>query len=162
MSGMHDYRTHVSWRSEVGSEEFLNGQYSRGHFLQFECGPAVRSTASHSVVGKRWAEAGAVDPEQMLVAAISSCHLLSFLHVSRDAGFIVLSYEDNAEGTMEKNALGRLFIARVVLRPKVVYSGTPPTVEQRDALHHRAHEECFIANSVRTEISVQDHSSEIQ
>jgi organic hydroperoxide reductase OsmC/OhrA len=152
---MASYRASVSWKLEASGQEFLKGQYSRGHAVRFEDGPEVRGTASHHVVGKRWAEAGAVDPEQMLVSAISTCHMLSFLHVARDAGFAVTSYGDDAEGVMEKNSEGKYAVTRVTLRPTIVYAGNEPSAEQSEHLHHRAHEECFIANSVRTEIRVE-------
>jgi organic hydroperoxide reductase OsmC/OhrA len=139
----------------VSGPEFLKGQYSRGHAVRFEDGPEVRGTASHHVVGNRWAEAGAVDPEQMLVGAISTCHMLSFVHVARDAGFVVTAYDDDAEGVMEKNSAGKYAVTRVTLRPRIVYLGKEPTAEESEHLHHRAHEECFIANSVRTEITVE-------
>ena len=151
---MASYRASVSWKSEVNAEEFLKGQYSRGHAVRFEDGPEVRGTASHHVVGKKWAEAGAVDPEQMLVGAISTCHMLSFLHVAREAGFVVTSYRDQAEGVMEKNATGKYAVTRVTLQPEIVYAGKSPSAKEGEHLHHRAHEECFIANSVNTEIVV--------
>jgi organic hydroperoxide reductase OsmC/OhrA len=129
--------------------------------VKFEDGPEVRGTASHHVVGKRWAEDGAVDPEQMLVGAISTCHMLSFLHVARDAGFVVTSYEDEAEGVMEKNAAGKYAVTRVTLKPKIVYAGKEPVADESEHLHHRAHEECFIANSVKTEIVVSHHRTAV-
>jgi len=155
------YRASVSWRSEASGAEFLKGQYSRGHCVRFEDGPEVQGTASHHVVGKKWTEAGAVDPEQMLVGAISTCHMLSFLHVARDAGFVITSYEDDAEGVMEKNAAGKYAVTRATLNPKILYEGKEPTAEESEHLHHRAHEECFIANSVETEIVVSFQSSAI-
>jgi organic hydroperoxide reductase OsmC/OhrA len=100
-----------------------------------------------------------VDPEQMLVGAISTCHMLSFLHVARDAGFVVSSYDDDAEGVMEKNAAGKYAVTRVTLSPTIIYAGKEPTLEESEHLHHRAHEECFIANSVKTKIVVSEHAS---
>jgi organic hydroperoxide reductase OsmC/OhrA len=116
----------------------------------------VPGTASHQVIGNRWAAPNAVDPEELLVGAISACHMLSFLHVAREAGFVVASYRDDAEGVMEDIGDRRQAVTRVTLRPQVTYSGKQPTPEERDHLHHAAHEMCFIANSVKTEIAVEE------
>jgi organic hydroperoxide reductase OsmC/OhrA len=151
---MARFRARVDWALAPG-EDFAAGRYLRGHAVGFEDGPQMRGTASHHVVGDRWAEVGAVDPEQMLVAAIASCHMLSFLHVARLAGFGVAAYRDEAEGLMEKNAEGRLAITRVELRPEIGWLGAPPAPEALERLHHEAHETCFIANSVKTEILVR-------
>jgi organic hydroperoxide reductase OsmC/OhrA len=148
------YRASVDWALQPG-EDFPNGRYARGHAVAFEQGPEVRGTASVHVVGNKWAEEGAVDPEQMLVGSISACHMLSFLHVARLAGFVVTRYRDEAEGLMEKNAEGRIAITRVTLRPAIAYDGRTPDDAEADHLHHEAHEACYIANSVRTEIVVE-------
>jgi len=152
---MSVHRATAEWRLGAG-EDFLPGRYSRGHTVTFEGGHELPGTASPHVVGNKWAAAGGVDPEEMLTAAISTCHMLSFLHVARTAGFTVVSYRDEAEGLMEKNADGRLAITRAILRPRIVYAGAGPTPEERDRLHHEAHETCFIANSVKTEIVVEE------
>jgi organic hydroperoxide reductase OsmC/OhrA len=152
---MSTHRATVAWRLQDG-EEFLTGRYSRGHTVSFEGRHEVPGTASPHVVGNKWSAPGAVDPEEMLTGAISACHMLSFLHVARTAGFTVLSYRDEAEGLMEKNAEGRLAITRVVLRPQIAYAGRTPSAEERGHLHHEAHETCFIANSVKTEVVVEE------
>ena len=152
---MSKHRAVVEFRLEDGAD-FLAGRYSRGHSVTFEGGHAAPGTASAHVVGNRWSVAGAVDPEEMLVGSISACHMLTFLHKAREAGFTVTRYRDAAEGVMEKNAEGRLAVTRVTLRPEIAYSGTRPTAEQADRLHHLAHEECFIANSVTTEVMVEE------
>jgi len=103
--------------------------------------------------------AGAVDPEEMLVGAINTCHMLSFLHIAREAGFIVTRYRDAAEGVMEKRDDGEMWVSRVTLRPEVTYAGRQPTPAERDHLHHAAHQICFIANSVKTEIVVEEQVS---
>jgi organic hydroperoxide reductase OsmC/OhrA len=148
------YRASVDWTLAEG-EDFAKGRYSRGHAVAFEDGPQVRGTASAHVVGNRFAEAGAVDPEQMLVAAASACHMLSFLHVARLAGFVVTRYRDAAEGLMEKDAQGRIAITRVTLRPQIAWEGPTPDAAQLGYLHHEAHEACYIANSVTSEIVVE-------
>jgi len=145
------HRATVEWVLREG-EDFAAGRYGRGHTTRF-AEHTLPSTASRHVVG-RWAAAGAVDPEEMLVAAISSCHMLSFLHCARLAGFVVARYSDAAEGTLEPDAEGRLAVTRVTIRPQVDYAGARPGEEERDRLHHEAHAACFIANSVRTRIEV--------
>ena len=152
---MGKYRASCDWTLDAPGEDFLKGRYPRAHRVAFGSGVEVPGTASHQVIGNRWAAPGAVDPEEMLVGSISQCHMLSFLHVAREAGFVVASYRDDAEGVMEKNAEGRLAVTRVTLRPEIAYSGTRPTAEQAGHLHHLAHEECFIANSVKTEVVVE-------
>ena len=150
---MATFRATIEWTLKPG-EDFASGRYSRGHTVGF-AEHVVPATASHHVVGK-WAAPGGVDPEEMLVASISNCHMLTFLHRARLAGFVVTRYRDAAEGVMEKNAAGRMAITRVTLHPEIAYEGRRPTPAERDRLHHEAHEECFIANSVRTEITVKE------
>ena len=150
---MASYRATIEWTLKDG-EDFANGRYSRAHTVAFT-EHVVPATASHHIVGK-WAAPGAVDPEEMLVASISNCHMLTFLHVARLKGFVITAYRDAAEGVMEKNAEGRMAVTRVTLRPEITYAGPRPTDAERDHLHHEAHEECFIANSVKTEIVVEE------
>lgn len=152
---MASYRASVDWALEPGSD-FAAGRYSRGHSLLFEGGPAVPGTASHHVVGRKWAVEGAVDPEQLLVGALSACHMLTFLHVARNAGFVVTRYRDEAVGVMEKNAEGRIAVTRVTLQPEITFEGRRPTPAEAHALHHEAHEGCFIASSVKTEVRVEE------
>jgi organic hydroperoxide reductase OsmC/OhrA len=107
-------------------------------------------------VPKPLASESAVDSEEAFVAALSACHMLTFLDVARRAGFIVESYEDSAEGEMERLAAGRWWVSKVTLRPRIVFSGErAPTEVELDELHHKAHEACFIANSVKTEIAIE-------
>jgi len=114
----------------------------------------VPASASPHVVGK-WAVEAAVDPEEMLVAALSSCHMLSFLHLARVAGFTVTAYDDHAEGVLEEETPGRQAITKVTLRPKIKWAGKAPDKEALSRLHHEAHDICFIANSVKTEVTVE-------
>jgi organic hydroperoxide reductase OsmC/OhrA len=116
----------------------------------------VPGTASHNVVGNKWATPKAVDPEEMLVASLSQCHMLTFLHKARDAGFVVSHYRDEAEGVMEPNGEGRMAVTCVTLRPEITYAGREPTATERDNLHHAAHKDCVIANSVKTEVVVDE------
>ena len=149
---MAKYIAQVSWTLQNG-EDFRNGRYSRGHTIGFDGGTTVPGSASPHVVGK-WAVQSAVDPEEMLVAAISSCHMLSFLHVARLADFTVASYRDDAEGTMQEIAPGKQAITAVVLHPNIDWTGEAPDQAKLEQMHHEAHEACFIANSVKTQISV--------
>lgn len=151
------YRATIEWSLKDG-EDFANGRYSRGHTVSF-AEHVVPATASAHVVGNKWAAAGAVDPEEMFVAALSNCHMLTFLHRARLAGFVVTHYRDAAEGVMEKIEGGRMAVTRVTLRPEITYAGKRPTPDEADHLHHEAHEECFIANSVKTQVLVEEVSA---
>ncbi len=129
---------------------------SRGHEWSFNGGVKVKASASPSVVPLPYSVVDAVDPEEALVAAASSCHMLGFLSIAAKRGFVVDNYVDNAFGVMEKNAGGKLFISRITLRPKVKFSGDSlPTDAQLQSLHHAAHDECFIANSLKSEVVVE-------
>ena len=109
------YTADVTWTPGDG-EDFLRGRYSRGHTVSFDGGIVVPASASPHIVGK-WAVEAAVDPEEMLVAALSNCHMLSFLHVARLARFTVAAYRDHAEGVMEEIAPGKQAVTKVVLHP---------------------------------------------
>lgn len=149
---MATYTVDVNWTLKK-DEDFPNGRYSRGHTVSFDGGIVVPASASPHVVGK-WAVEAAMDPEEMLVAALSDCHMLSFLHVARLAGFTVAAYHDHAEGVMAEIAPGKQAITKVVLHPQIEWAGAAPDKEKLDHMHHEAHEICFIANSVKTEVTV--------
>jgi organic hydroperoxide reductase OsmC/OhrA len=149
---MASHTADISWTLKDG-EDFLKGRFSRGHVVSFDGGIVVPASASPHVVGK-WAVEAAVDPEEMLVAALSNCHMLSFLHLARLAGFTVAAYRDHAEGTMETIAPRRQAMTKVVLHPQIEWTGAAPGEEKLDQLHHEAHDMCFIANSVKTDVTV--------
>lgn len=149
---MAKYVARIAWALRDG-EDFAKGRYSRGHVVSFDGGLIMPASASPHVVGK-WAVEEAVDPEEMFVAALSNCHMLTFLHKARLAGFVCTAYEDDAEGIMEEIAPGRMAVTKVWLKPKITWQGDEPTAEALADLHHQAHEECFIANSVKTEVVV--------
>ena len=151
----HEYRATIRWKREAPDAEFSKGRYSRAHDIRFDGGITVPGSASPGVVPAPFSREDAVDPEEMLVAALSNCHMLTFVDLARRAGFIVDSYEDDAVGTMERIAPQRMAITKVVLRPRIVFGGTPPDQAKLDELHHQAHEMCFIANSVKTEVTVE-------
>ena len=152
---MATHTAEIKWAAKESGEEFLKGRFSRAHTISFDGGTVIPASASPHVVGK-WAVEAAVDPEEMLVAALSSCHMLSFQHVARLAGFAVKAYEDHAEGVTEEIAPGRLAVTKVTLRPKIEWAGAAPRPDELHRLHHKAHEACFIANSVKTQVTVAD------
>jgi organic hydroperoxide reductase OsmC/OhrA len=151
---MSEYHARIVWNR--GDSRFTDNRYSRVHEWQFDEGIVVPASASPHVVRPPLSSQAAVDPEEALVAALSSCHMLTFLYLAAKQGFCVDSYEDAAVGVMEKNSQGKLAITRVTLRPDIRFSGDKlPTQADLDALHHAAHEECFIASSVRTEVGIE-------
>lgn len=150
---MSEHRATIRWQNT--SAEFPKGRYSREHTWSFDGGATVQASASPSVVPLPFANPACVDPEEALVAAISSCHMLTFLDLARRRGFVVQSYEDEAVGTMTKNERGARWVSEVVLRPRLVYAGPAPTDADLAQLHEEAHALCFIANSVKTEIRVE-------
>jgi len=143
----------VCWTASPG-EDFAKGQYSRAHSWTFDGGAVVAASASPHVVPAPWSDAAGVDPEEAFVASLSSCHMLFFLDFARRAGVVVTSYEDEAEGVMEKGPDGRVRISKVTLRPRIAFDGTPDQAVLDD-LHHKAHEACFIANSVTSEVALE-------
>lgn len=149
---MGKYFATVRWsRNEDG--DFAGGDYSRAHTWEFDGGITVPASASPHVVNLPFSREDAVDPEEAFVASIASCHMLSFLWVAARQGFVVESYSDEARGVMRKNEQGRVAVTKVWLAPCAEFSGEHrPDDAQLEAMHHEAHEVCFIANSVRTEI----------
>jgi organic hydroperoxide reductase OsmC/OhrA len=148
---MSEYTAEVLWQR--GDQDFLANTYSRRHSLRFDGGAEWAGSSSPHVVPLPFSDASAVDPEESFVASLSSCHMLWFLTMAVKRKFCVDRYFDAATGVMEKNAEGKMAMTVVTLRPEVTFSGANlPTREQIDHMHHRAHEECFIANSVKTDV----------
>lgn len=152
---MSQYVATIDWSLTAEPEDFLKGRYSRAHSIAFDGGVTIPGSPSPSVVPVPWSDPAAVDPEEMLVAALSNCHMLTFLHKAREAGFVVASYRDEARGVMRKTSEGRIAVTKVTLRPLIVFAGAAPDAAGLEALHHAAHEDCFIANSVKTEVVVE-------
>lgn len=151
---MANHEARVTW--DRNGQPFLKGQFSREHRWSFDGGLTVVASASPHVVKVPLSNPAGVDPEEAFVASLSSCHMLTFLWRACLAGFICDSYEDSAFGVLAKTPEGRLAITKVTLRPKAVFSGDKqPSKADLDHLHHLAHEECFIANSVKTEITCE-------
>ncbi len=148
---MARYTAEVTWLR--GEQDFLDNRYSRRHTLRFDGGAEVPGSSSPHVVPLPMSDAAGVDPEEAFVAALASCHMLWFLSIAAARKFRVDRYFDAPEGVMDKNVDGRLAMTVVTLRPRVTFSGDRiPTREQIERLHHLAHEECFIATSVRSEV----------
>ena len=154
---MSAYTATVAWRR--GDQPFSDGKYSRVHAWRFDGGAEVKGSAAPQVVAPPLSDPAAVDPEEAFVASLASCHMLFFLAFANKRQFVVDSYEDAAEGELAKNPAGRYAMTLVTLRPKVEFSGEKrPTPEELDALHHKAHEACYIANSITTEVRIEPRS----
>ncbi len=147
----HSHQVQIRWSR--GDATFTDNRYSRGHSWRFDGGVEVPASSSPHVVKVPFSVEAAVDPEEAFVASISSCHMLWFLSIAAGKGFRVDEYVDEAVGVMGKNASGKAAVVRVTLHPRVSFSGSRlPSHPEIEQLHHRAHEECFIANSVTTDI----------
>ncbi|HSY16864.1 MAG TPA: OsmC family protein [Candidatus Acidoferrales bacterium] len=150
---MSEYKATIKWQRT--SPDFLKGKYSREHTWTFDGGVTVPASSSPAVVPVPYSNPAHVDPEEAFVASISSCHMLTFLYLAGKKGFQIDSYEDESIGVMAKNETGVPWVSRVTLNPEIVYSGDKlPTPEDEKQLHHLAHEQCFIANSIKTEVVV--------
>ncbi|MGO4574059.1 OsmC family protein [Microvirga sp. 2TAF3] len=149
----HEYRATIRWTAD--GSDFAENRYSRGHVWIFDGGIEVPASASPSVVPLPLSREDAVDPEEAFVAAVSSCHMLTFLSIAAKKRYTIDRYEDRAVGVMTKNDKGKLFVSKVTLDPIIEFSGEKiPTSDQLAELHHLSHQECFIANSVLTEVEV--------
>jgi organic hydroperoxide reductase OsmC/OhrA len=152
---MSTYTAEVTW-TRPHDAPFLDGRYSRAHRWRFDGGADVPASSSPQVVRTPFSDPAGVDPEEALVAALAACHMLFFLDFSKQAGFVVDAYADKAEGVMAKGADGRVRMARATLKPQIRFSGAKrPTPADVEAIHHRAHEACYIANTVTTEIVIE-------
>ncbi len=147
---MSEHRVTLTWNR--GERPFTYESYSRDHTWEFDGGTRIEATAAPAYRGNP----DLVDPEEAFVASLSSCHMLTFLALAAKKKLVVDRYVDEAVGYMEKNADGRLAVTRVVLRPRIDWSGRRPTPAELEELHHASHELCFIANSVKTEVTVEE------
>ncbi len=148
---MGTYTAQIDWHRD--GQDFLGNRFSRRHAMRFDAGLEVPGSSSPHVLPAPYSDPSAVDPEEMFVASLSSCHMLWFLVFAVKRKFVVERYSDSAVGIMEKNPQGRMAMTVVTLRPRVEFSGERlPSREEVEQMHHRAHEECFIANSVKTEV----------
>src|ERR1700747_2064908 len=148
--GMSEHKITLTWKR--GDKPFEYQKYSRDHTWKFDGGHEMQASAAPAYLGNP----KLVDPEEAFVASLSSCHMLTFLAIAAKKKFVLDEYVDDAVGHMEKNAEGRLAITRVTLRPKLKWSGDKTrSAEELDKMHHLAHDQCFIANSVKTEVTVE-------
>jgi organic hydroperoxide reductase OsmC/OhrA len=151
---MSGHKATIDWKRN--GPDFLKGRYSREHTWSFDGGVTVPASPSPSVVPVPWSNPANVDPEEAFVASVSSCHMLTFLFLAARDGFEVASYRDEAVGVMTKNAHGVPWVSLITLRPQIAYEGEKrPDAAAETDLHHRAHEQCFIANSIKTEVKVE-------
>ena len=148
----HEYVTEIHWQ-RAADEAFTDNRYSRRHRLHFDGGAEVLGSSSPAVVPLPMSDPQGVDPEEAFVASIAACHMLWFLSLAAQAGWVVDHYRDAAAGVMTRNAGGKLWLSTVTLRPEVRFGSTQqPDAQTLQQLHHHAHKECFIANSVKSEI----------
>jgi organic hydroperoxide reductase OsmC/OhrA len=151
---MHEHKATIRWVRK--DPDFLRGRYSREHTWTFDGGLTVPASPAPSVVPAPWSNAANVDPEEAFVASVSSCHMLTFLWLASKEGFTADSYEDEAAGVMSKNERGVPWVSVITLRPRIAWSGEKiPAAADLDRLHHHAHEQCFIANSIKAEVRVE-------
>jgi organic hydroperoxide reductase OsmC/OhrA len=151
---MVEHKAVIKWRRT--GPDFLRGKYSREHVWIFDGGVTVPASPSPHVVPTPWSNPEHVDPEEAFVAAISSCHMLTYIFLASKHGFQIDSYEDEAVGVMTKNKKGVPWVSSVTLHPEILYSGDKiPTRADTKRLHHLAHEQCFIAQSIKTEVTVR-------
>ena len=151
---MHTYEATVSWNR--GDQGFVDNRYSRAHEWAFDGGLRIPASSSPSIVPLPMSMAANVDPEEALVAATSSCHMLFFLRIAAKRGFIVDGYVDSAIGVMAKDSDGKAAITRITLRPKIVFSGAlQPAPGELEAMHHESHDQCYIANSIKADVIVE-------
>ncbi|MCG9750084.1 OsmC family protein [Vibrio brasiliensis] len=152
---MSDYSATVKWQRGE-QEPFSDNKYSRGHTWEFDGGVVVPASSSPHVVPLPLSVEENVDPEEAFIAAISSCHMLTFLGIAAKRRYVIDSYTDHAIGLMEDDAQGYTSVTKVTLRPDITFIGDKqPTYEQLEKMHHLAHQHCFIANSVKTEITTE-------
>ncbi len=149
---MAKHQARISW---VSDGAFTSGRYSRGHEWRFDGGAVVRGSSSPEVVPLPMSDPAAVDPEEALIASVSSCHMLWFLSLAQDAGLDVLRYEDEAEAEMGRIAPGRFAVTRIMLRPDISFNGPAPDAALLGRLHKQAHDKCFIANALKAEVVVE-------
>jgi organic hydroperoxide reductase OsmC/OhrA len=149
---MSPFTVKVTWQR--GSARFVDNAYSRAHTWAFDGGAVVEASSSPHVVPVPYSNPANVDPEEAYVAALSSCHMLFFLSLAARQGLVVDTYVDNAKGLMEKNASGKFWVARIVLKPEITFQNAVDA-DVIAQLHHAAHAECFLANSVKTDVTVE-------
>ena len=150
---MSEHTATIEWSR--GDQDFAGHRYGRGHDWTFDGRAVVRGSSAPTSVPVPMSEAEAVDPEEALVAALSSCHMLFFLALAAKAGFVVDRYRDTPVGTLARDDRGRMSVTEIVLHPQVDWAGTGPEAAAIDALHEQSHRLCYIANSIRAEVRIE-------
>lgn len=153
---MSSYHATIIW--ERGTQNFTDNKYSRAHRWHFTGDTIIEASASYHIVPLPYSVEENIDPEEAFVASLSSCHMLFYLSIAAKNKWVIDSYEDKAVGFLEKNESGKLFMSKVILNPDIKYSGNKPSQEEESYIHHLAHEECFIANSVITQVQIGDET----
>ena len=149
---MSEHTATISWKR---SGDFSKGKFSRAHSWSFDGGVTVPASASPAAVPAPLTNPAGVDPEEAFVASAAACHMLTFLYLAYKAGFQIDSYDDAAVGVMTKNERGVPWVSAITLHPKIVYGGEKrPSASEIERLHHEAHEQCFIANSIKSAVAV--------
>jgi organic hydroperoxide reductase OsmC/OhrA len=151
---MSTYSAKISWKND-SPDSFTKNRYSRAHTWVFDGGIEVPASSSPHAVRLPFSVEEAVDPEEALVASAASCHMLTFLWVAAKKGFLIESYEDNAVGEMTTTSDGKQWISKITLDPQIIWGEKTPTAEELKELHHAAHEQCYIANSIKSEVVVK-------
>ena len=151
---MSTYSATIRW-SRTGDGDFAKGQYSRAHEWTFDGGLTIAASASPHIVPSPWSDPKGIDPEEAFIASLSSCHMLFFVDFARRAGLVLDEYVDEAQGALEKRADGKMAMTRVTLRPRITWIGPNPDQKTIMDLHHKAHDACFIANSVTTHVAIE-------
>ncbi len=146
---MSEHNAVIEWQRDGKSFDYES--YPRDHRVRFDNGLAICASAAPDFFGST----DCVDPEEALVGALASCHMLTFLAVCSKKGYVLNSYQDNASGVLGKNADGKMAVTHIKLRPVAVFEGTPPSAEELATLHERAHAACFIGNSIRSDVSIE-------
>jgi organic hydroperoxide reductase OsmC/OhrA len=151
---MSTYTAQLVW--ERGTQDFLSQKYSRRHRIRFDGGAEILASSSPAVVPVPASDPAGIDPEEAFVASLSSCHMLWFLFVAGKRGFVVDRYEDNPTGVLERNAERRWAISVVTLHPMIAFAADKqPSASELEQMHQKAHEECYIANSVKTDVRIE-------
>ncbi|MFT5674517.1 MAG: organic hydroperoxide reductase OsmC/OhrA [Paraglaciecola sp.] len=152
---MSAYFAEINW-TRGADEKYIDNEYSRGHEWIFDGGARIQASSSPHIVPLPFSVEANVDPEEAFIASLSSCHMLFFLSIAAKLKYVIDSYVDNAVGVMKIDSDGKMAMTKVTLRPRVSCSGEKfPTTEQLEKMHHQAHEQCFIANSVKAEIVIE-------
>jgi organic hydroperoxide reductase OsmC/OhrA len=151
---MSEYVATVHWQRSP-NELYIDNQYSRSHQWLFDGGSIIEASSSPHIVAIPQSIEANVDPEEAFIASLASCHMLFFLSIAAKNKFVVDNYEDNASGLLQQNNRGKYAMTKVTLSPKVIFSGdAQPSLKEFEKMHYQAHQQCFIANSVHTDIVI--------